>query len=291
MSSPLPRFLPDLPAHVVDAAVRVALAEDLGLVGDLTSQATLPSDAVADARIVSRETGIIAGLPLAAAAFRLIGAGIRFEPMVADGWTTHPGDTIARVVGPAGLVLSAERIALNFLTHLSGIATLTRRYVDAIIGTGARICDTRKTLPGLRAVEKYAVRCGGGANHRFGLGDAVLIKDNHIAVAGGVTAVLAAAKANLGHLVAIEIEVDTLAQLEEALAAGARVVLLDNMDDETLRRAVAINAGRARLEASGGVRLDRVRAIAETGVDFISTSQITAAAPPLDLGLDIDIRT
>jgi nicotinate-nucleotide pyrophosphorylase (carboxylating) len=291
MTSPLPRFLPDLPAHLIDAAVRAALAEDLGFAGDLTTQATLPHDAEADAVIVSRETGVVAGLPLAEAAFRLVGDGVRFEPTVADGWAVHRGDSVARVAGPARLVLSAERVALNFLTHLSGIATLTHRYVDAVNGTGARICDTRKTLPGLRAFEKYAVRCGGGANHRFGLSDAVLIKDNHIAVAGGVTAALKAAKANLGHLVAVEIEVDTLAQLEEALAAGAKIVLLDNMDNETLRRAVEITAGRALLEASGGVKLDRVRSIAETGVDFISTSQITAAAPPLDLGLDIAIRS
>jgi len=284
-------FLPELPQHVAESAVRIALAEDLGLAGDLTSQATLPAESVATCAIISREPGIIAGLPLAAAAFRLIGSGVRFEPLLADGAAITPGDVIAQVSGPARLVLSAERTALNFMTRLSGVATLTRRYVDAIAGTDTRICDTRKTTPGLRALEKYAVRCGGGANHRFSLDDAVLIKDNHIAVAGSVTAVLKAAKANLGHLVAVEIEVDSLDQLEEALAAGARIVLLDNMDIETLKRAVALNAGRAVLEASGGVKLERVRAIAETGVDFISTSQITAAAPPLDFGLDIDIRT
>ena len=284
-------FPPEMPTYVVDALVHTALLEDLGLVGDLTSIATLPAGAIAEAEIVTREAGVVAGLPLAAAAFRLIGDGVRFAPAVTDGARIVPGGVIARVAGPAQLVLSAERVALNFLTHLSGVATLTRRYVDAVAGTGARICDTRKTLPGLRAAEKYAVRCGGGSNHRFGLSDAVLIKDNHIAVAGGVTAVLEAARANLGHLVAVEIEVDTLEQLEEALAAGARIVLLDNMDDAALRQAVAITAGRAVLEASGGVKLERVRAIAETGVDFISTSQITAAAPPLDLGLDISIRT
>jgi len=290
MPSPV-TFPPDLPPHIVDDAVRAALVEDLGLAGDLTSQATLPPAATAAAAIISRERGIVAGLPLAAAAFRLIGDGIRFEPLLTDGAAIKPGDVIARVSGPARLVLSAERTALNFLTHLCGIATLTAAFVEAIAGTGAKITDTRKTLPGLRALEKYAVRCGGGSNHRFGLGDAVLIKDNHIAVAGGVMQVLAAAKANLGHLVAVEIEVDTLDQLEEALTAGAKIVLLDNMDVATLKRAVAINAGRAVLEASGGVKLDRVGAIAETGVDYISTSQITAAAPPLDLGLDIEIRT
>ena len=283
--------LPDLPRHVVDQMVGMALAEDLGLVGDLTSQATLPAEAVAECVIIAREPGCIAGLPLAEAAFRLVGPGVRFEAALADGSSFAPGDRIATIAGPARLVLSAERVALNFLTHLSGIATLTRRFVEAVDGTGARICDTRKTLPGLRAIQKYAVRCGGGSNHRYGLSDAVLIKDNHIAVAGSVTAALDAARANLGHLVAVEIEVDTLAQLEEALAAGARIVLLDNMDNDTLRRAVALNAGRAVLEASGRVRLERVRSIAETGVDFISTSQITAAAPPIALGLDIDIRT
>jgi nicotinate-nucleotide pyrophosphorylase (carboxylating) len=186
--------------------------------------------------------------------------------------------------------MSGERVALNFLNHLSGIATQTRRYADAVAGTGAMICDTRKTTPGLRSLEKYAVRCGGGANHRFALNDAILIKDNHIAVAGSVAAAYKAAEAYAGHLVAIEIEVTTLAELEEALEAGARIIMLDNMDNDTLREAVAINGGRAKLEASGGVKLDRVRAIAETGVDFISTSQITMGATPLDLGLDVVIR-
>jgi nicotinate-nucleotide pyrophosphorylase (carboxylating) len=194
------------------------------------------------------------------------------------------------VSGPARQVMSAERVALNFLNHLSGIATLTRTYADAVEGTNARICDTRKTIPGLRAFQKYAVRCGGGANHRYGLDDAILIKDNHIAVAGGVTAAYRAAAAFAGHLVAIEIEVTTLSELEEALAAGARIVLLDNMDNDLLRQAVVLNSGRARLEASGNVKLDRVRSIAETGVDFISTSQITMGAKPLDLGLDVTIE-
>ena len=232
---------------------------------------------------------MIAGLDLAAAAFRLVGDGVTFTPALADGDAVAVGGLVASVRGPARLVMSGERVALNFLNHMSGIATLTRTYADAVAGTGAQICDTRKTTPGLRAFEKYAVRCGGGANHRYALDDAILIKDNHIAVAGSVTAAYRAAEAFAGHLVAIEIEVQDLAELEEALAAGARVVLLDNMDNDMLRRAVAINAGRARLEASGGVKLDRVRAIGETGVDFISTSQITMAAQPLDLGLDVTI--
>ena len=284
------RLPAQLPRLLVERAVAAALEEDLGLAGDLTSQATLAPEARATASLSAREPGVIAGLDLAAAAFRLVGDGVEFSPRVGDGDRVAAGDVVATVTGPARLVMSAERVALNFLNHLSGIATLTRDYADAVAGTGAQICDTRKTTPGLRAFEKYAVRCGGGANHRYSLDDAILIKDNHIAVAGSVTAAYHAAEAFAGHLVAIEIEVTTLAELEEALAAGARVVLLDNMDNETLRQAVAINAGRAKLEASGGVKLDRVRAIGETGVDYISTSQITMAARPLDLGLDVVVE-
>jgi nicotinate-nucleotide pyrophosphorylase (carboxylating) len=279
----------NLPRLLVDRAVSAALEEDLGLAGDLTSQATLAPDAVAHAVLAARELGIIAGLDLAEAAFRLVGDGVRFERKLNDGDRVEAGGVVAEISGPARLVMSAERVALNFLNHLSGIATLTRTYADAIAGTGAKICDTRKTTPGMRAFEKYAVRCGGGANHRYALDDAILIKDNHIAVAGGVTAAYKAAEAFAGHLVAIEIEVTNLAELEEALAAGARVIMLDNMDNDLLRQAVAITAGRARLEASGGVKLDRVRAIAETGVDYISTSQITMGSKPLDLGLDVTI--
>jgi len=278
-----------LPRHLVESAILNALAEDLGQAGDLTSQAVLSPDAWAVASLSAREVGIIAGLDLAAAAFRLVGDGVSFEPQITDGHRVEAGGVVALVSGPARLVMSAERVALNFVNHLSGIATLTRRYADEVAGTHAKICDTRKTTPGLRAFEKYAVRCGGGANHRFALNDAILIKDNHIAVAGSVTAAFKAAEAFAGHLVSIEIEVQTLAELEEALAAGARIVLLDNMDNDLLRQAVAINAGRAKLEASGGVQLDRVRSIAETGVDFISTSQITMGSKPLDLGLDVTI--
>lgn len=278
-----------LPRHLVERAVAAALEEDLGLAGDLTSQATLSPHASASASLSAREPGVIAGLDLARTAFSLVGEGVDFVTHVQDGDRIAAGTCVANVYGPARLVMSAERVALNFLNSLSGVATLTRTFADAIEGTGARICDTRKTTPGLRAFQKYAVRCGGGANHRYALDDAILIKDNHIAVAGGVTAALKAAEAFAGHLVAIEIEVTTLDELEEALKAGASAVLLDNMDVEKLRKAVALNAGRARLEASGNVKLDRVRAIAETGVDFISTSQITMAAPPLDLGLDVEI--
>ncbi|MFN4209204.1 MAG: carboxylating nicotinate-nucleotide diphosphorylase [Devosia sp.] len=283
------RLPAQLPRLLVERAVAAALEEDLGLAGDLTSQATLAPDARATASLSTREAGVIAGLDLAAAAFRLVGDGVTFAAKVADGDRVAAGDLVATVSGPARLVMSGERVALNFLNHMSGIATLTRLYADAVEGTGAQICDTRKTTPGMRAFQKYSVRCGGGANHRYSLSDAILIKDNHIAVAGSVTAAYRAAEAFAGHLVAIEIEVQNLAELEEALAAGARVVLLDNMDNDLLRQAVAINAGRAKLEASGGVKLDRVRSIGETGVDYISTSQITMAASPLDLGLDVEI--
>jgi nicotinate-nucleotide pyrophosphorylase (carboxylating) len=278
-----------LPRLLVDHAVAAALEEDLGLAGDLTSQATLAPGAMATAVLSAREPGVIAGLDLAEAAFRLVGDGVRFTRRVDDGERIDAGGVVAEIAGPARLVMSAERVALNFLNHLSGIATLTRTYADAVAGTGAQICDTRKTSPGLRAFQKYAVRCGGGANHRYALDDAILIKDNHIAVAGSVTAAYKAAEAFAGHLVAIEIEVTTLVELEEALAAGARVIMLDNMDNDLLRQAVAITAGRAKLEASGGVKLERVRSIAETGVDYISTSQITMGAKPLDLGLDVTI--
>jgi nicotinate-nucleotide pyrophosphorylase (carboxylating) len=284
-----PILLGELPPHLVEDAVRRALAEDLGLAGDLTSQATLPADAFATATLSAREPGVIAGLPLAAEAFRQVGHGVSFEPVVADGSSVIKGDVVARVSGNARQVLGGERVALNFLNHLSGIATLTQKFVEAVEGTTTRICDTRKTTPGLRAFQKYAVRCGGGANHRYALSDAILIKDNHIAVAGGVAKAYRAARAFAGHLVAIEIEVTNLDEFAEALDAGAMIVLLDNMDNDTLRQAVALNKGRARLEASGGVTLERVRGIAETGVDYISSSQITMGAKPLDLGLDVVI--
>ncbi|WP_127145727.1 carboxylating nicotinate-nucleotide diphosphorylase [Pelagibacterium montanilacus] len=280
---------PALPVHIVEAAVRLALAEDLGQAGDLTSQATIAPDAVATARMVARSGGVVCGFDCARSAFAQIGGAPRVTVMASDGEAITPGQVLLEVSGNARAVLAAERTALNFLTHMSGVASLTRRFVDLIEGTGARICCTRKTTPGLRALEKYAVKCGGGQNHRFGLSDAILIKDNHIAVAGGVGAALAAARAFAGHLVAVEIEVDTLDQLAEALDAGADAVLLDNMDVDTLRRAVGMTGGRAKLEASGNVTQETVRAIAETGVNFISTSRITAASVPLDIGLDIAI--
>ncbi|WP_185983069.1 carboxylating nicotinate-nucleotide diphosphorylase [Aureimonas mangrovi] len=281
--------LPELPAPLVADLVRAALLEDLGRAGDITSMATIAPGRIARATLAARREGVLAGLPLAGEAFRQMDGDLRFTAHLGDGARLVPGDVVAEIEGDARALLSAERTALNFLMHLSGVASLTARFVVAVEGTGAKIVCTRKTLPGLRWAEKYAVRCGGGANHRFGLDDAVLIKDNHIAVAGGVTPALRAAQAYAGHLVAIEIEVDTLEQLSEAIEAGADAVLLDNMDAATLARAVKMTAGRARLEASGNVDLDTVAEIAASGVDLISTSKITMSAPALDLGLDIEI--
>lgn len=279
-----------LPAALVEDAVRRALGEDLGLAGDLTSQATIPVGAKATATLSAREPGVIAGLPLALEVFRQLGGGVDFDPQVVDGASVAKGDIVAVVSGDARQLLAGERTALNFLNHLSGIAAHTHKFVEAVAGTKARICDTRKTTPGLRAFEKYAVRCGGGWNHRYALSDAILIKDNHVAVARGAGKAYRAARAAAGHLVAIEIEVTTLSELEEVLEAGATIVMLDNMDNELLKAAVRLNDKRARLEASGGVTLERVRGIAETGVDYISSSQITMGAKPLDLGLDVVIQ-
>jgi nicotinate-nucleotide pyrophosphorylase (carboxylating) len=276
---------------LIDDAVRRALEEDLGRAGDITTLATIPAGATASAVIASRKPGILSGLPLAQAAFRVYDPAVRFTAEREDGGRLGPADVVARIEGPARSILSAERVALNYLGRLSGIATLTEAYVAKVAGTVARIVCTRKTTPGLRAFEKYAVKCGGGANHRYGLDDAVLIKDNHIAVAGGVAQALRAAKAAVGHLVKIEIEVDTLAQLGEVLAEGADVVLLDNMGPDLLRQAVTMVGGRMRTEASGGVNLDTVRTIAETGVDMISVGALTHSASVLDLGLDIVIET
>ena len=272
---------------LIEDAVRAALLEDLGRAGDITSQATIPAAAQAHAVIAARKPGVIAGLPLAARAFALMDPALVFEALAEDGAAVMPGAVVARVSGPARGLLGAERVALNYLGRLSGIASLTALYVAKVAHTKARICCTRKTTPGLRALEKYAVRCGGGMNHRFGLDDAVLIKDNHIAVAGGVAAALRAAKAYVGHLIRIEIEVDTLAQLREVLDEGADVVMLDNMGLPMLREAVALIGGRMRSEASGGVDLHTVADIAETGVDLISVGALTHSASVLDLGLDI----
>jgi nicotinate-nucleotide pyrophosphorylase (carboxylating) len=279
----------DLPPFLVEDAVRAALAEDLGRAGDVTTQATIPESATARAVIAARETGVIAGLPLARTAFALLSPSVEFQALLADGAPVEPGAIVARIEGPARAVLSAERVALNYLGRLSGVASLTAAYARRVAHTRARVCDTRKTTPLMRAFEKYAVRCGGGANHRFGLDDAVLIKDNHIAVAGGIVPALRAAKSFVGHLTKIEIEVDRLDQLREVVAEGADAVLLDNMTPDLLREAVKLVDGRMICEASGGVTLDAVAAIAETGVDLISVGALTHSARVLDLGLDIEI--
>jgi nicotinate-nucleotide pyrophosphorylase (carboxylating) len=275
-----------LPAFLIEDAVRRALAEDLGDAGDVTSAACIPANAMSRATLSVRRSGVIAGVDLALAAFRLIDKDIETRVENGDGARVDDGDAVMRVEGPSRGILTAERVALNFLGRLSGVATQTALYVEAVAGTRAKIVCTRKTTPGLRAFEKYAVRCGGGSNHRFGLYDAVMIKDNHIIAAGGIAEAMKAAKAAVGHMTAIEIEVETLEEMEEALEHGARVILLDNMTLDDLRLAVTLNKGRAVLEASGGVTLDSVRSIAMTGVDVISSGAITHSAPSLDLGLD-----
>jgi nicotinate-nucleotide pyrophosphorylase (carboxylating) len=274
----------------IDAAVTRALAEDLGRAGDVTSTATIPEDARARAVVVAREAGVIAGLPLVAATLRKLAPETDIAATHRDGARVAARTALMTVAGPARAILAAERTALNFLGHLSGIASATHEFVRRIAGTRTRFCCTRKTTPGLRALAKYAVRCGGGFNHRFGLDDAMLIKDNHIAVAGGIRAVLERARAAAGHLVKIEIEVDTLDQLREVLAVGlADAVLLDNMEPATLRKAVEMVAGKFPLEASGGIPLETIAAVAASGVDYASSGWITHSAPNLDVALDIEI--
>jgi nicotinate-nucleotide pyrophosphorylase (carboxylating) len=271
---------------LIEGQIRAALQEDLGRAGDVTSELTIPADQKAMARLQARKPGHIAGLIAARIAFGLVDPSLTFTVASPDGSKVESGTLIATIAGPARAILTAERVALNFAGHLSGVATATAALVEAVKGTKARIVCTRKTLPNLRILQKYAVRCGGGFNHRFGLDDAVLIKDNHIAAAGGIAPVLERVRAGLGHMTKIEIEVDTLAQLEEALSLGADTILLDNMTPDDLRRAVALAKGRAVLEASGNVTLATARAIAETGVDYISSGAITHSAMNLDIGLD-----
>ncbi len=274
---------------VIDEAVQRALDEDLGRAGDITSIATIPEATHAHAVMVARQSGVIAGLPLAVATFQKLSPDISIDAHIRDGGTVAAGVHVLTISGPARAILAGERTALNFVGRLSGVATLTSDYVRHTAGTKLRICCTRKTTPGLRALEKYAVRCGGGFNHRFGLDDAILIKDNHVAVAGGVRPVLERARAHAGHLVKIEIEVDTLTQLREVLDSGlADVVLLDNMDIATLTEAVKLTAGRVVLEASGGVTQGSIAKIAATGVDYASSGAITHSAPNFDVALDID---
>jgi nicotinate-nucleotide pyrophosphorylase (carboxylating) len=275
---------------VIEEAVTRALAEDLGRAGDVTSIATIPQGTQGRAWVVARADGIIAGLPLVEAAFRRLAPDVVVTSHTRDGQSVTTKAALMMIEGDARAMLAAERVALNFAGHLSGIATATAEFVRRVAHTKARICCTRKTTPGLRALEKYAVRCGGGFNHRFGLDDAILIKDNHIAVAGGISAVLKRARAAAGHLVKIEIEVDNLDQLRAVLDSGlADVVLLDNMDAATLKQAVGMVGGRLTTEASGGITLATCATIAETGVDYLSSGAITHSSPSLDVGLDIEI--
>jgi nicotinate-nucleotide pyrophosphorylase (carboxylating) len=291
MIAPAALLHPDafLSPLAIEAAVHRALDEDLGRAGDVTSLATIPETTTAHAILVARQAGVIAGLPLGLATLQRLSSDTEVQAHVRDGAIVKPGQRLLTLSGPARAILTAERTALNFVGRLSGVATLTADYVRQAEGTKMRICCTRKTTPGLRALEKYAVRCGGGFNHRFGLDDAILIKDNHIAVAGGIRPVLERARGHAGHLVKIEIEVDTLAQLREVLATGlADAVLLDNMDIPTLREAVKLAEGRVALEASGGVTLDSIAAIAATGVDYVSSGALTHSAPNFDCALDIE---
>ncbi len=277
-----------LARHAYASVIAAALAEDLGTAGDLTTDAVVPPGAIARAELVARAAGRVAGLEVAAEVFTSVDPAIGVELGKADGADVPAGAVVAEVRGPARGILTAERTALNLLGRLSGIATATRDLVARIAGTRARVADTRKTTPGLRALEKHAVRMGGGVNHRFGLHDAVLIKDNHLAVAGGVTAAVKAARSHVGHLVRVEVEVEDLDQLDEAIAAGADVVMLDNMAPAQLRAAVERAGGRVVLEASGGITPATIRAVAETGVDLISVGWLTHSAPALDVALDFE---
>ena len=288
--APAPGLDP-LPPLLWEPLLRSALEEDLGRAGDLTTDATVGEGITAVGRLVARRAGRVAGLPIAAAAFRMLDPAVAVEHACLDGDDVGEGAVLVTVRGAARPILSAERVALNFLGHLSGIATATRDLVRRVeaAAPGCRVADTRKTTPGLRALEKYAVRAGGGANHRFGLDDAVLIKDNHLAVAGGVTAAIERVRQRIGHLVRVEVEVDTIEQLDEALAAGADVLLLDNMDPATLTHSVALVAGRAVTEASGGIAPDTAAALAATGVDLLSVGWLTHSAPRLDVALDLEI--
>lgn len=284
---------PHLSPILIRKAIDEALLEDLGRAGDITSNATIPEAAKAECVLATREDGILSGLELAKAAFSAIDENTVFSSEKCDCDALKKGDVVAKIKGNARAILAAERVALNFLMRMSGIATYTSEFAKVIAHTDAKVCCTRKTIPGHRAFDKYAVKCGGGSNHRFGLDDAILIKDNHIAVAGGVGLAIERAKAFAGHLVQVEVEVDTLEQFAEALKAKPDVIMLDNMSNDQLAEAVALNRkdndGAIKLEASGNVNIDTIKKIAETGVDYISTSKITMAAPTLDVGLDIAI--
>jgi nicotinate-nucleotide pyrophosphorylase (carboxylating) len=286
MSDALP--IPPLPDLIIEPLVRLALAEDLGRGGDITTDAVIPANTRMKAVVNAREAGVAAGYDAARLALKLVDPQATWTTLIAEGVTFARGAQLVRIEGSARSVLTAERTVLNFIGPLSGVATLTRKFVDAVSGTNAKIVCTRKTTPGFRALEKRAVRLGGGVNHRLGLDDAILIKDNHIAAAGGIAAALKRARVSVGHLRAIEIEVENLDQLREALKHSPDAVLLDNMSTALLKEAVGIVGGKAKTEASGGVRLDTVRAIAETGVDYISVGALTHSAVNLDVGLDFE---
>jgi nicotinate-nucleotide pyrophosphorylase (carboxylating) len=277
-----------LPALLIEPIVRVALAEDLGRAGDITSDALITASKRSRGRIVAREAGRIAGIGALEATYKILDPSVRVHVVTGDGWDVEPGDLIAEVVGETRSVLCGERVALNFLGQLSGVATATAKLAKLCVGTKARVTCTRKTVPGLRALQKYAVRCGGGTNHRFGLDDAILIKDNHIASICSIEAAVQRARQHAGHMVKIEVEVDNLKQLEEALALKVDTILLDNMRPEQLREAVKVTAGRAVLEASGSVTEKTIAAIAATGVDLISSGAITHSAKCLDVALDLE---
>ena len=277
---------PALDDVLLKPLVENALTEDLGRRGDVTSQATIPADMQAQLQIKARQAGVICGIDLARLSFALVDTQIEFIAQVQDGETVEAGAVLATVKGNARHLLTAERTALNFMTHLSGIATATRQIVDSVAQYPVQITCTRKTIPGLRIVQKYAVRCGGGRNHRLGLDDAILIKDNHIAIAGDIKTAIQQAQKFAGHLIPIEVEVDTLEQLEQALDAGVSLVLLDNMSPETLSQAVTMCQGRAKTEASGGITPETVQAAASTGVDFIAIGYLTHSTTALDIGLD-----
>lgn len=287
MSGPHRPTLPAPPALLYEPLLRRALREDLGRAGDITTDAVVPADQWASAAVVARRAGRVAGLEVALRTFTLLDAEIEIDYGARDGEDAHAGGVLARVNGAARPLLTGERVMLNLLGRLCGIATVTRDLVAAVAPHPARVVCTRKTTPGLRALEKYAVRCGGGENHRFGLDDAVLIKDNHVAIAGSVGEAIARVRRAVGHMVKVECEVDSLDQLEQALAAGVDAVLLDNMDVETLRRGVAMARGRAISEASGGITLQTIAAVAATGVDLISVGWLTHSAPALDVAFDI----
>lgn len=276
-----------LPDFLLEPLVRMALTEDLAPMGDATTRAVIPAGVTYKARLNAREAGVVSGMQIAAMAFRMVDPGLKIDTKLADGKVCAPGDILMTIEGSAASILMGERVALNFAGRMTGIATKTAGFVAQTIGTKTKITCTRKTTPGLRAIEKLAVTHGGGSNHRYGLSDAILIKDNHIAAAGGIAAVLTAAKAARSHMMRIELEVDRLDQMEEALLiGGADVILLDNMDTPTLIKAVALNAGRVTLEASGNMKLDRIAEVAATGVDYISSGALTHSARTLDLGLD-----